>query len=62
MRKMLPLSLLFLIVLLLYNGCAHDIILHPVTDKDIKESDGWICMTQSYLSQVVQAKLKAKGL
>lgn len=62
MRKIRPLLLLFSIGSLLYNGCARDIVLHPVTDKDIKEMDGWICMTPAYVARVVQAKLEAKGL
>lgn len=61
MRKPLLLLLLFLTSLTLCS-CARTLTLHPVTNQDIKEVDGWICMTPKYVEQVVQVKLKEKGL
>ncbi len=57
MRKLLVLSLVFLTGLTAFNGCARKVILHPLTDKDIKEQDGWICMTPEYVQEVMKARL-----
>lgn len=57
MPKHLSLLLLFSTVLIAFNGCARNIVLHPLTDKDIKQQDGWICMTPEYVQEVMKARL-----
>ena len=58
MQKHLSLLLLFWIVLIAFlSGCAKNIVLHPLTDKDIKQQDGWICMTPQYVQEVIRARL-----
>ncbi len=59
MSKTLSLSLVCLIGLTAFSGCA-TIRLHPVTDQDIKMVDGWVCMTPEYIQEVMKAKLEAK--
>lgn len=46
------------------TGCSvlkKEVILHPVTDQDIKIGgwcqEGWICMSEGYLKEVVKARL-----
>ena len=49
----------FLILLLLSiasTGCK-TITLHPVTDKDIKMQDGYVCMSPEYVKEVMKARL-----
>ena len=53
MRKML---LALLVSLTVLTGC-NTIKLHPVTDQDIKQVDGWICMTSDYVKEVMKARL-----
>lgn len=63
MRKLLLLLPLFLTSLLIFEGCAKNVVLHPVDGQDIKLlDDGWIAMSPKYVEEVVQVKLKAKGL
>jgi len=40
-------------------GCS-TIVLHPVTDKDIKMVDGYVCMSPDYVKNVMKVKLEAK--
>jgi hypothetical protein len=35
--------------------------MHPVTDKDIKMQDGWVCMTPEYIQEVMKAKIAEKA-
>jgi len=42
---------------ILSTGCASKIVLHPVTDEDIKMVDGWVCMTPDYIQEVMKARL-----
>ena len=44
---------------ILVTGCS-TIVLHPVSDKDIKMQDGWVCMTPEYIQEVMKAKLETK--
>ena len=41
-------------------GCS-TITLHPVTDKDIKMLDGWVCMTPEYVKEVMKARIEEKA-
>jgi hypothetical protein len=34
--------------------------MHPVTDKDIKMVDGYVCMSPEYVKEVMKVKLEAK--
>jgi hypothetical protein len=54
MRKIRFLLLALLIGL---TGCAKNIVRHPVTDKDIKQVDGYICMSPEYIQEVMKARL-----
>jgi len=54
MRKTQVLLLLCLIGL---TGCS-TIVLHPVTDKDIKMVDGYVCMSPEYVQEVMKARLE----
>jgi len=57
---MLKLSLILLGCLMILTGCS-TVTLHPVTDQDIKiGSDGWVCMSQSYIKNVMKVKLEEK--
>jgi hypothetical protein len=53
MRKTLALLLL---CSTLSIGCK-TIVLHPVTDKDIKMVDGYVCMSPEYVQEVMKARL-----
>lgn len=61
MQKTLLLSLVLLTPLIAFEGCAQNIILHPVTDADIRmekvADKDWICMTPDYIQQVMKARL-----
>lgn len=61
MRQMLVILLLSLTGSIAYSGCAHTIVLHPVTDQDIRMlQDGnkqWVCMSPEYVQQVMKARL-----
>ena len=57
MLKHLSLSLLFLIVSIVSNGCAKNIVLHPLTDKDIRMDGNWVCMSPEYIENVMKARL-----
>ena len=59
MQKRLQISLSCLIALTIFSGCK-TITLHPVTDQDIKFSDGWVCMSPDYVKNVMKVKLEAK--
>jgi hypothetical protein len=58
----IPRVLLVCLTSFLVCSCARTVTLHPVTDQDIRQDGEWICMTPDYIEQVVQAKIKAKGL
>jgi hypothetical protein len=53
MLKTLAVLLLCLTAL---TGCK-TIVLHPVTDKDIKMVDGYVCMSPEYVQEVMKARL-----
>jgi hypothetical protein len=38
-------------------GCAKTIVLHPVTDEDIRIEGDWVCMSQDYVREVMKARL-----
>ena len=57
MLKRLSLLLIFLIALIVCNGCARKIVLHPLTDKDIKMEGEWVCMSPDYIKEVMKARL-----
>lgn len=57
MLKRLSLLLLFLTASTVCNGCARQIVLHPLTDKDIRQENGWICMSPEYVNEVMKARL-----
>lgn len=61
MRKTLKALLVCLIVSIVLSGCARTIVMHPVTDKDIKMQDGWVCMTPDYIQEVMRAKIEEKA-
>ena len=56
---MLRLSLTLLVFSMISLGCS-TIVLHPVTDKDIKIVDGFVCMSPDYVKNVMKVKLEAK--
>ena len=56
MPKMLS---LLLALSTLSIGCS-TIVMHPVTDKDIKIVDGFVCMSPDYVREVMKVKLEAK--
>ena len=53
---MLKTLVLSLGCLTLLTGCS-TIVLHPVTDKDIKMVDGYVCMSPEYVQEVMKARL-----
>lgn len=57
MRKIQALLLVLLTGLIVFSGCAKTIVLHPVTDKDIKMQDGFVCMSPEYVQEVMKARL-----
>jgi hypothetical protein len=59
MRKLSLITLSFLTVSIIFSGCT-TITLHPVTDKDIKIVDGFVCMSHDYVKNVMKVKLEAK--
>jgi len=59
MQKTLVLSLVSL-MLLTASGCARTIVMHPVTDKDIKIQDGYICMSPEYVKEVMKVRIEEK--
>ena len=52
--------LLILAVFSMTSIACKTITLHPVTDQDIKFSDGWVCMSPDYVKNVMKVKLEAK--
>ena len=56
---MLKQSLTLLVCLMILTGCK-TIVIHPVTDKDIKIQDGWVCMTPEYVKEVMKVRLENK--
>lgn len=42
------------------TGCAKDIKIYPITDKDFKVTDDgkWICMSPTYVEEVLKAKVE----
>lgn len=57
MPKVLSLLLVFLTVSIVFNGCAKNIVLHPVDETDIRMDGNWVCMTPEYLQEVAKARL-----
>ena len=35
--------------------------MHPVTEKDIRVQDGWVCMTPEYIQEVMKARIEEKA-
>jgi len=56
-QRHLKVLLASLIVLIACSGCARNIVLHPMTDKDIRQDGEWICMTPDYIQEVMRAKV-----
>ncbi len=56
MRRRLAILLSCLIVFIV-SGCARKIVLHPVTDADIRMDGNWVCMTPEYIQEVMKARL-----
>jgi hypothetical protein len=44
---------------MLLTGCK-TIVLHPMSEKDIRMDGNWVCMTPEYIQEVMKAKLEAK--
>lgn len=57
MRKTLLLLTIFLTGSIGFSGCARKIVLHPMTDSDIKQDGKWVCMTPEYIQEVMNARL-----
>jgi len=55
--KHLKALLVSLTVLTACSGCAKNIVLHPVTDKDIRTDGEWVCMKPDYIQEVMKARL-----
>jgi hypothetical protein len=47
----------FLVLTVLNSGCARNIVLHPVTDEDIRMDGDWVCMSQDYVKEVMKVRL-----
>lgn len=60
MRMILVLSLVSL-MLVIGSGCARTIVMHPVTDKDIKMQDGFVCMSPEYVKEVMKVRIEEKA-
>ena len=57
---MLKQLLILLGCLTILTGCS-TVTLHPVTDQDIRiQDDGWVCMSESYIKNVMKVKLDQK--
>lgn len=56
MRKTLLLLIIFLTALT-ESSCARQIVLHPMTDADIRMDGKWVCMTPEYVQEVMRARL-----
>lgn len=50
---------LLLLCSMLLTGCK-TIVLHPMSEKDIRMDGNWVCMTPEYIQEVMKAKLEAK--
>jgi len=57
MLKHLAILLSCLIVFIAINGCAKNIVLHPVDGSDIRMDGNWICMSPDYVQEVMKAKV-----
>jgi hypothetical protein len=60
---MLRRLLISLVCLTTLTGCSlfkKEVHLHPVTDQDIRMQDGWVCMSQDYIKNVMKVKLEEK--
>lgn len=57
MRKMLTTLLLFLTGSIAFNGCAKTIVLHPLTDTDIRMDGNWVCMSPDYVKEIMKVKV-----
>ena len=56
---MLKTLVLLLVLSTLLIGCK-TIVLHPVSEKDIRMDGNWVCMSQDYIKEVLRVKLEAK--
>ena len=61
MRKSLSALLVCLTLSIVLSGCARTIVMHPVTEKDIRVQDGWVCMTPEYIQEVMKARIEEKA-
>lgn len=57
MLRHLVILLSCLIGLTAINGCAKNIVLHPVDGSDIRMDGDWVCMSQDYVQEVMKAKV-----
>lgn len=57
MQKHLKVLLVSLIASTAFSGCARNIVLHPMTDADIRKDGDWVCMTPEYIQEVMRARL-----
>jgi hypothetical protein len=51
---------LILLVLSTLSIACKTIVLHPVSDEDIKMQGNWVCMSPEYVKTVMKVKLEAK--
>lgn len=56
---MLKTLVLLLALSTLLIGCK-TIVMHPVSEKDIRMEGNWVCMTPEYIQEVMKVKLEAK--
>ena len=57
---MLRLLLILAVFSMTSIGC-NTVHLHPVDETDIRvQDDGWVCMSQSYIKNVMKVKLDQK--
>jgi hypothetical protein len=59
MPRILRLSLCLWIASIAFSGCK-TIVLHPMTEKDIRMEGNWVCMSPEYIQEVMKVKLEAK--
>ena len=54
---MLKTLVLLLGCLMLLTGCK-TIVLHPMTEKDIKMDGNWVCFSPDYVEQIMKVRVE----
>lgn len=61
MHRMLRLLAVSLMLLIVCSGCARTIVMHPVTDQDIKCDDKGCWMSMDYIKEVMKVRIEEKA-